>query len=623
MVTRFFQAAHSHTSAPRSVSIHTKIWRTSWACILAVSCGALAGCQSTRMGSRSDSLASLQSDESDEELETKSSKGGFGSFFTRWWPSDSKDDAYDLGLPRVEEDYVMSDGDADAMERLSDKPSNNKMAQSKSPTNKSPSSKSSMSNPAEKRKNQLAKNAATDSSEAGEGLDAEQRELYRRQMEAMRRLGLNEGELSDILADESSEDGLDEIVQLPPVKKPAAATSIADSSNHNVALGSDGARLKFSDDSTPPAPPTPQNSLPVAAVSTQFPAMQPTAQQPTAQQPTTQQPTVGAQPATNLANQSLPTAPSLAVNSFPNNAATPNVSNVNLPATSYPMPATVGPAPELQPMPLQPANPVQSASTYAGPNDQATIATGPYIENNKQATLPTHWENDVRQAVIKLQERLSQDKNLTAKERTNLEARLRLMQLAANDMDGAMNPSQSWNKDADQWFRSTLFSIHEATALTGPESPNQRFSLVAKHQQEASQHLLSLSDLEINNVSFCTEVQSYGQVVKRPANALTANEEVILYCEFNNFAALKVRDGFETEFEARYEIVDLQNNRIYEEKLPTDRQTSANRRRDYFIAYQMYLPKDIAPGHYRLKLNVKDVKAGKFGQGLVEFQIVK
>jgi hypothetical protein len=37
----------------------------------------------------------------------------------------------------------------------------------------------------------------------------------------------------------------------------------------------------------------------------------------------------------------------------------------------------------------------------------------------------------------------------------------------------------------------------------------------------------------------------------------------------------------------------------------------------------MYLPKDIAPGHYRLKLNVKDVKAGKFGQGLVEFQIVK
>lgn len=623
MVTRFFQAAHSHTSAP-SVSIQTKIWRTSWACVLAVSCGALAGCQSTRLSPRSDSLASLQSDEAEAELETKSSRGGFGSFFTRWWPSDSKEDAYDLGLPRVEEDYVMSD--ADATGSLSDKTSTSKMAQSKSSFGKSPlgqstSSKSSMSNPAEKRKNQLAKNATADSLDAGDGLDAEQRDLYRRQMEAMRRLGLNDGDLSDILEDDVADDGLDEIVQLPPVKKPAATMDVSVPSSHSAAVGTDGARLKFSDDSTPPAPPTPQNPLPVAAVPTQFPAMQPTAQQPTAQQPT-----IGAQPPTNLANQSLPTAPSLALNSFPNNVAAPNVGNANPPTAIYSMPSTVGQAPELQPMALQPlqsANPVQSASSYAGPNDAGAIATGPYMESNKQATVPTHWENDVRQAVLKLQERLSQDKNLTAKERTNLEARLRMMQFAANDMDGAMNPSQSWNKDADQWFRSTLFSIHEATALTGPESPNQRFTLVAKHQQEASQHLLALSDLEINNVSFCTEVQSYGQVVKRPANALTANEEVILYCEFNNFAALKVRDGFETEFEARYEIVDLQNNRIYEEKLPTDRQTSANRRRDYFIAYQMYLPKDIAPGHYRLKLNVKDVKAGKFGQGLVEFQIVK
>jgi hypothetical protein len=324
-------------------------------------------------------------------------------------------------------------------------------------------------------------------------------------------------------------------------------------------------------------------------------------QQPLTQQPLTQQP-VTQQPVTQQPNGSQ----------F---ASTPLLANASLPS-----------APQLRPMEVQApaaANSVQSASSINAPNDRSAIVTGPYIQTNSSTAPMVPWENDVRQAVNKLQERLAQDKNLTAKERTNLEARLRLMQLAANDMDGAMNPSQSWNKDADQWFRSTLFSIHEATALTGPESPNQRFTLVAKHQQEGAQHLLALSDLEVNNVAFCTEVQSYGQVVKRPANALAANEEVILYCEFNNFAALKVRDGYETEFEARYEIVDLQNNRIYEEKLPTDRQTSANRRRDYFIAYQMYLPKDIAPGHYRLKLNVKDVKAGKFGQGLVEFQIVK
>lgn len=613
MVTRFFQAANSSTSA-RSVSIQTKLWRTSWACLLAISCGTLTGCQSSRLGSR-DSLASLQSEDADKEIETRSSKTGFGSFFTRWWPSEPKDDAYDLGLPRVEEDYVMNDsefdsesrGEPNAKAQFSDKPGTNKMAQGKASANKS-----APTNPAEKRKNQLAKNSAADPLET-DGLDAEQRDLYRRQMEAMRRLGIDKDDMADILADDATNAAFDPIVQLPPPTQASAAPGSNAPANHEALAGNagpgnagsinNGARLKFSDDAPPPAPPIPQfnqaaaNQAPVMAAA---PLAVP--QLPTTQQPITQQPATPHSPAT----------PQPVGSQF---ASTPLPANASLPA-----------APQLQPMEVQSpvaTNSVQSASGVNTPNDRSAIVTGPYIQTNSSTSPVVPWENDVRQAVIKLQERLAQDKNLTAKERTNLEARLRLMQLAANDMDGAMNPSQSWNKDADQWFRSTLFSIHEATALTGPESPNQRFTLVAKHQQEGAQHLLALSDLEVNNVAFCTEVQSYGQVVKRPANALVANEEVILYCEFNNFAALKVRDGYETEFEARYEIVDLQNNRIYEEKLPTDRQTSANRRRDYFIAYQMYLPKDIAPGHYRLKLNVKDVKAGKFGQGLVEFQIVK
>lgn len=614
MVTRFFQVTNSDTSS-RSVSVQSKIWRTSWACVLAVSCGAWTGCQSTRMG-RSDSIASLQGDEAEVEREARSSKGAFGSLFSRWWPTDSADEAYDLGLPRVEEDYV--DSGSDASGRLSDKPSK---------------PKASMTSPAEKRKNQFAKKTVADPLDEAEGLDASHRDLYRRQMEAMRRLGLTDDDLSDILAENSNNSGSDGIVQLPPVNNPISTLGNTNPAPHslgsnssapkNLAAGNsttnnDGARLKFSDDAPPPAP--------IATPAPPFAQSQPP--QTNSNNPNWGNPAAPPNlraPASSDVALAIDPPQNLAINAFPNTTnPTPSPKNQLAPENSL---ANTAPrTPELPPMefqPLQPKAPVQNASNIAGPNDSNSIVTGPYLENKAQPTLSTNWESDVRQAVIKLQDRLAQDKTLTAKERTNLEARLRMMQLAANELDGAMKSSQAWSKDADEWFRKTLFSIHEATALTGPESPNQRFTLVAKHQQEASQHLLALSDLEVNNVAFCTEVLSYGQVVKRPANALTANEEVILYCEFNNFAALKVHDGFETEFEARYEIVDLQNNRIYEEKLPTDRQTSANRRRDYFIAYQMYLPKDIAPGHYRLKLNVKDVKAAKFGQGLVEFQIVK
>lgn len=592
MVTRFFTVVNNNPADNRlahSDSIHAKIWRTSWVCALTVSCSLWTGCQSTRLGSRSDSLAALQSEEAEAERDSKNNKSGFTSFFSRWWPTDSKDDAYDLGLPRVEEDYVSSDPDLDAKGSLSDKNTNSKTNSPKSPTS-----------PAEKRKSQFAKKSPTNISDDSDGLDASQRDLYRRQMEAMRRLGLNDDDLGDILADDSADSSFDGIVQLPPVNQPKPSPNAPTNPNApekpGFAIDGTGTRLKIRDDSTPPPPP--------AAF---------------------QNPLVNAQPSPSNPNYSVaqngPSNPSgPPANAFDSSNKMPGLKPFEFqPPQAYGFQQPTNPAQPMNPVP--PMNAVQGAG--ASNNDPSAIVPGAYFENVPPSVATTNWESDVRQAVIKLQDRLTNDKTLTAKERTNLEARLRLMQLASNDTDAALNPNQGWNKDADQWFRYTLMGIREATALTGPESPNQRFTLVAKHQQEAAQHLLSLSDLEVNNVTFCTEVLSYGQVTKRPANALTANEEIILYCEFNNFAALKVHDGYETEFEARYEIVDLQNNRIYEEKLPTDRQTSANRRRDYFIAYQMYLPKDISPGHYRLKLNVKDVKAGKFGQGLVEFQIVK
>jgi hypothetical protein len=612
MVTRFFKVVNNNPADKRfalSDSIHAKIWRASWVCAITLSCGLWTGCQSTRLGSRSDSLTALQSEEAEDELENKSNKGGLTSFFTRWWPTDPKDEAYDLGLPRVEEDYVLSDTDAEeeASGRLSDKPSSSKSNSNKSSTN-----------PAEKRKNQFAKKLSTAPTEEPDGLNPAQRDLYRRQMEAMRQLGLNDGDLGDILADNTDEDGLDGIVQLPPTNSSKTPTAPNRAINNDT-LADTGTRLKFSDDSTPPPPPAATQN-PLAANPSVPPAPQMNMPLMNAPQQT---------PALPSPNTSYP------INAFANapeveSSRTPNTVNV-VPGTLPNPPASTYATPESRSLEFPSSLPiykyVQRAGTTDRANEPSGIGNGTYFENSVANSLPnaapTHWESDVRQAVIKLQDRLTNDKTLTPKERTNLETRLRLMQLAANDLDAAISPNQGWGKDADQWFRSTLFSIHEATALTGPESPNQRFTLVAKHQREAAQHLLSLSDLEVNNVTFCTEVLSYGQVVKRPANALTANEEIILYCEFNNFAALKVHDGYETEFEARFEIVDLQNNRIYEEKLPTDRQTSANRRRDYFIAYQMYLPKDISPGHYRLKLNVKDVKAGKFGQGIVEFQIVK
>ena len=55
--------------------------------------------------------------------------------------------------------------------------------------------------------------------------------------------------------------------------------------------------------------------------------------------------------------------------------------------------------------------------------------------------------------------------------------------------------------------------------------------------------------------------------------------------------------------------------------LPADRQVSANYLRDYFVAYQMFLPNDLVSGRYSLKLTMEDLVGTKYGQAEVNFEI--
>jgi hypothetical protein len=48
-----------------------------------------------------------------------------------------------------------------------------------------------------------------------------------------------------------------------------------------------------------------------------------------------------------------------------------------------------------------------------------------------------------------------------------------------------------------------------------------------------------------------------------------------------------------------------------------------NHRRDYFIVYKIYMPQQVAPGNYQLRLNIEDRKSKKFGQSTVDFEIKK
>jgi hypothetical protein len=144
----------------------------------------------------------------------------------------------------------------------------------------------------------------------------------------------------------------------------------------------------------------------------------------------------------------------------------------------------------------------------------------------------------------------------------------------------------------------------------------------------AGSELAAASKLDLRNLAFCEEVQSFGWIKEFVRNEFQPKQQVILYVEVDNFSAVeKSPQTFETELQGHYQIFDGRGNIVAERKLPLDREVCRNYRRDYFLAYPIYLPDSIPPGRYRLELSIEDLKATgeyqgrKFGEGMIEFTI--
>jgi hypothetical protein len=172
------------------------------------------------------------------------------------------------------------------------------------------------------------------------------------------------------------------------------------------------------------------------------------------------------------------------------------------------------------------------------------------------------------------------------------------------------------------FLRHQLQGLWQLIDPMGHPSPNRRFTSVASEFREAARRAGAATDsLEVRQLTFCTEIEAYGQVKAFDKTVFNAGQQVILYCEVDNFLASKMESGFELHLRGSYEIYDAENQRVFNQILPADRQISTNYLRDYFVAYQMFLPSELSSGSYRLKLTMEDLLGKKYGQADVWFEI--
>jgi hypothetical protein len=209
-----------------------------------------------------------------------------------------------------------------------------------------------------------------------------------------------------------------------------------------------------------------------------------------------------------------------------------------------------------------------------------------------------------------------------------LEQQLRLAYLESGRLDDAVSVIDSLDPQQREAWKNLMFGVGVWLSPDEARRAPLRSAKVVRSLRDATNDLSAASKLELRNLVFCERVDHFGWYTEFPRKEFQPKQQVILYAEVENFAAeSKGNAGFETELQGSYEILDSSGQIIASRQLQLDKEVCRNYRRDYFLAYRIYMPDNISPGRYRLELTVEDLKANgkyqgrKLGDGVIEFTI--
>jgi len=239
------------------------------------------------------------------------------------------------------------------------------------------------------------------------------------------------------------------------------------------------------------------------------------------------------------------------------------------------------------------------------------------------SSVTAQWNHDLAGSITKLEKQLKDSPSSDESIRISHEMTLRMLYVANRQLEEAMRPIEGLTDSERDYIRHQSQALYEASNPDAMPVKSRKWSLVMNSQRAATDQLAAVSNLDVKTLAFCTDVQGYGVITKFSNNTFQPDQDLLLYCELENVAADEVKDGFETQLQGSYEIIDPNGRRIADQLLPMEKEICKNHRRDYFIVYRIYTPMQIGPGNYQLRLTVEDMKAKKFGQASLDFQIQK
>lgn len=282
---------------------------------------------------------------------------------------------------------------------------------------------------------------------------------------------------------------------------------------------------------------------------------------------------------------------------------------------------TVSP-PREQPRPL-PTTVIAADS----PASEATVESAPSestpprpVEAPYAPRVAGDWHNSLGETIRLLE---SQVESLPqSPEEVAAHARLRMLYLANNRRDDALRPIPTLSTSMQDFWSKEFCGL---AVMLDPErnpDPARRAGEAQRHLSEAITRLQETAPLTVRNLSFVTDVQSYGSIKPFDKYDFRAGQRVLLYAEIENFKIKESNRGFHTALQSSYRILDSRGQRVADHDFGTNEEHCQNARRDFYIGYDFTLPQSIPAGRYTLQLTVTDLNGDKIGQSSVDFTIV-